>query len=213
MAESTDDDRRSHQRDHEDERLIARETAQRLEREVEETARRVERVVEETAKRLEKGVEIALQAVATTALVHAEAHAKEHFAHERIHGVEKAQVDKAEVVLNKRLEAMNEFRSALSDAQKTYMTRESFDEKHERWGLRLTSLESFQQVHVGLAAHPGAAAQLPVVQDRLDALERRMDVEGGKREGISDTAKIAYTIVAALASLLSIAAIVIGFTR
>lgn len=88
-------ERVEHSRDHERERQVVKDTAQRLEREVEQTAQRLERVVEETAVRIEKAVETALQAVAATARVHADAHSKEHVAHEKIHMVEKQQVDKA----------------------------------------------------------------------------------------------------------------------
>ena len=76
----------------------AKETAQRLEREVESTALRLEKQVEvtavrlekqvqETALRLEKGVVTALEAVAATAVIHSDAHDKEHHSHERIHQV------------------------------------------------------------------------------------------------------------------------------
>lgn len=182
-GERTERARRFHEREHEQERLVAKETAQRLEREVDEEARRLEREVEETAQRLEKGVEIALAAVATTALIHADNHAKEHAAHERIHSVEKDQVAKAEASMNRRLEGMNEFRAALKDAQATFLTRDLYDEKREQMLQRVT------------------------------ALERRMDIEGGKKEGISDTAKVAYSILVALATILSVAAVIVGFTR
>lgn len=124
-------ERTEHIKDHETERTVARETAQRLEREVEQTAQRLERIVEETAFRLETGVQTALAAVAETARVHAEAHQREHISHERIHAVEKIQVDKAEVSMNKRLEGMNEFRQALTDQANRAVPREYYDSRHE----------------------------------------------------------------------------------
>lgn len=120
-------ERLEHMRDHETERNVAKETAQRLEREVEQTATRLERMVEETALRLEKGVQIALAAVAETGRIHSEAHAREHLAHERIHNVEKDQLEKAERAMGKRLEGMNEFRDALQDQAARGVSRELFD--------------------------------------------------------------------------------------
>jgi hypothetical protein len=87
-----------HDRDHERERQVARETAHRLEREL-----------KDTAKRLEDAVKTALAG------------------HERIHQVEKIQVDKAEEAMNERLARMNEFRAALQDAASRMVTRETFD--------------------------------------------------------------------------------------
>lgn len=66
--------RQEHMEDHEKELAVAKETAQRLEREVEQTALRLERVVEEQAIRIERGVQTALLAVAETARIHSEAH-------------------------------------------------------------------------------------------------------------------------------------------
>lgn len=110
----------AHDKDHERERIVARETAQRLEREVEQTAQRLERAVEETALRIEKAVQTALVAVAYTDTIHADAHQKEHLAHERIHNVEKMQVDKAASQTLTRLEQLESggapFASRLDDS-------------------------------------------------------------------------------------------------
>ena len=105
-----------HDRDHERERQVAKDTAQRLEREV-----------KETAERLQAGVTTALNAAAETARIHSEAHARDHAAHDRIHAVEKLQVDKAEAGMNERLERMNEFRAALQDAASRMVTRDTLD--------------------------------------------------------------------------------------
>lgn len=134
-------ERQEHGRDHERERLVMQATAERLEREVEETARRLERLVDETAMRLEKGVSTALDAVGKTAIVHSDAHNREHQAHERIHSVEKLQVDKAEEAMNKRLEGMNEFRDALSDQANRAVTREYYDTRHEDLKEKVIALE------------------------------------------------------------------------
>lgn len=152
-------ERTEHERDHENERLVARETAQRLEREVEQTAVRLERAVEETAARLEKGVDTALRAVAATASVHAEAHSREHVAHERIHSVEKAQVDKADVQRDRDAQqlanqlrefkaASNEWRGALIDQRASLVTRDLFDIQDKR----------IQQIERRMAYYAGAAA-------------------------------------------------------
>lgn len=41
-------------------------------------------------------------------------------------------IDKAEKTLSARLDTMNEFRSSLNDAQKTFLTREKFDMSHQQ---------------------------------------------------------------------------------
>lgn len=150
-------ERQEHGVDHDRERMVVAETARRLEREVEETARRLERLVDETAVRLEKGVETALVAVAKTAQVHSEAHNREHLAHERIHAVEKIQVDKAEIQMNKRLEGMNEFRQALTDQSNRGVTREYYDVRHEELKEKVSTIEKRMAYYAGGAAMAGAA--------------------------------------------------------
>lgn len=126
MTETNDREWAEHQQDHSREHRVAEDTARRLEREV-----------EQTAIRLQAGVQTALVAVAETAKVHSEAHNREHLAHERIHAVEKTQVDKAERAMNARLEAMNEFRSALNDQASRMITREIFETYQKEREARL----------------------------------------------------------------------------
>jgi hypothetical protein len=90
--------RNEHQEDHNRELIVAKETAQRMEREV-----------EETAKRMETTVRAALSA------------------HEAVHTVEKEHRKDTEVKMDKRLEGMNEFRDALSDQASRAVSRELFD--------------------------------------------------------------------------------------
>jgi hypothetical protein len=115
-----------HDRDHERERTTAKETAQRLEREVAQTASRLERADEETAARIEKAVQVALRAVADTAAVHRDSHKDQHIAHERIHTVEKEQVEKAEEQQAKRdvviAESLKEYKSANNEWGRTVRT-------------------------------------------------------------------------------------------
>jgi len=151
-------ERQEHMRDHEAERIIARETAQRLEREVEQTALRLERLVEETALRLEKAVQTALVAVGETARVHSEAHNREHFAHERIHSVEKEQVNEARAVINNRLSQMNEFRGALEDQSGKMVSRELFDALSDK----VSEVQRRMAFYAGGAAVTGAVIALVV---------------------------------------------------
>jgi len=88
----------AHEKDHDREHQVAKETAQRLERELKETAIRLEETVKAALK-----------------------------SHERIHAVEKEQVNKAETAMNERLERMNEFRAALQDAAARMVTRDVLD--------------------------------------------------------------------------------------
>lgn len=152
IAKLFERERQEHAKDHDRERIVAAETARRLEREVEETARRLERLVDETAGRLEQGVSKALDAVAATALIHTEAHNREHVAHERIHNVEKIQVDKAEVSMSKRLDGMNEFRQALSDQANRAVTREYYDIRHEELREKVAVMEKRMAYYAGAAA-------------------------------------------------------------
>ncbi len=116
-------ERADHRADHDRERTVARETAQRLEREV-----------EETAKRIEAQVQTALAAVGDTSRIHADAHEREHVSHERIHAVEKEQLDKAEAarqreagILAAQLQEFkansNKWREVLGDRDKLMWTR------------------------------------------------------------------------------------------
>ena len=91
-------ERVEHQEAHNRELVVAKETAQRMEREV-----------EETAKRLEVTVKTALEG------------------HERVHTVEKEYRKDTEEKMDKRLQSMNEFRGALSDLSKNMVSRELFD--------------------------------------------------------------------------------------
>ena len=92
-----------------------------------------------------------------------EAHDREHAAHEHIHLVEKAQVEKAEQAMNRRLEGMNEFRSALADQAARSITREYYDARHEALRERVTDgdkalddkiavLEAFRGKALGFSA-------------------------------------------------------------
>jgi len=156
-------ERLDHQKDHEQERQVAKDTAQRLEREVEQTAVRLQRAVEENALRLEKGVETALHAVTATATVHAEAHAREHLAHERIHLVEKDQLEKAEGARQREADVLsehfrefketsNEWRGTLRDQAGGLVTRTMFEVEHER----IINLEKRLAYYAGAAAVGGA---------------------------------------------------------
>ncbi len=187
-------ERVEHARDHENERAVARETAQRLEREVEQTAQRLERSVEETAIRIEKAVEVALRAVAATAVIHADAHAKEHQAHERIHMVEKGQVDKADVSMNKRLEGMNDFRRTLQDQAASMVTRDLFDaamkEQASRGEIRSASMD-----------------------ERFKALEKAAEQARGRTEGLTSTAKIVVGAVGLAAAVVTIIATILALNN
>lgn len=157
-------ERNEHSKDHEMERVVAKETAQRLEREVEQTAQRLERVVEVTALRIEEAVATALRAAAATAQVHADAHQKEHVAHERIHTVEATQVAKADVLrdrdalslaeqLREFKSASNEWRSTVADQNSRFVTRELYDTAVEK----LNNIEKRMAYYAGAAAVAGAA--------------------------------------------------------
>jgi hypothetical protein len=127
-------ERKDHQEEHKAEHTVAAETARRLEAKV-----------NEAAIRLERDVQTALVAVADTARIHAEAHAREHASHERIHAVEADQVKEAREVVNERLDRMNEFRGALEDQANKAVTRELFD-------ATIAPLQEFRARAIGFGA-------------------------------------------------------------
>jgi hypothetical protein len=135
-------ERLDHQKDHVAEHVVAAETARKLEEKVNEAARR-----------LERDVQSALLNVADTARIHAEAHAREHTSHERIHAVEAEQVREARASINERLERMNEFRAALSDQSAKMVTREVFD-------ATVSPLKDFRAKALGLGVLIAGASAL-----------------------------------------------------
>ena len=105
--------------------------------------------------------------MAVTATVHADAHGKEHTAHERIHQVEKQQVDKADIQRDRAAEALaaqlkeykaaaNEWRATVSDQSGRFVTRELFDTAIEK----LNNVEKRMAYYAGLAAMAGAAVAI-----------------------------------------------------
>lgn len=180
-------ERVAHERDHEQDRLNVRETAQRLEREVEETAQRLERAIEKETLRSAADIRVALLAVAETAKVHADAHNREHQSHERIHAVEKDQWDKEDLAYQREADALaaslaeykessNEWRGALRDQASNYVAREAFDRNvsritdlekstvgrdvFDREHERLVTIEKKLAYYAGAAAVSGAAIAL-----------------------------------------------------
>ena len=69
-------------------------------------------------------VEVALEAVAKASKIHADAHDQQHQAHKEIHDVEKENLDKASVALDRRLEGMNGIRDQLRDQAAKFVDRE-----------------------------------------------------------------------------------------
>jgi hypothetical protein len=57
------------------------------------------------------------------------------------HALGQLAVDKAEALMNHRLEAMNEFRAALSDQSGRFLAMDTYDAKHEVLSNRIGQLE------------------------------------------------------------------------
>ncbi len=218
----------AHERDHEQERIVARETAQRLEREVEQTAGRLERVVDETAVRIEKAVEVALRAVSATAVVHADAHAKEHQAHERIHGVEKTQVDKALANEAETTHQHNIVHKEQHDShERVHAVEKGQVEKAEgSMNLRLGSMNDFRRTlqdqsaamvtrELFDAAMKEQAARTEIrattMDERFKALEKAAEQARGRSEGLTSTAKIVVGAVGLAAAVVTTVATVLAF--
>ena len=194
-----------HDRVHERERLVARETAERLEREVEKTAVRLERVVEQTASRTESAVKTALDAVAATAAVHSQAHTKEHLAHERIHAVENEQVAKAEQARRSEAEALarnltaykaesNEWRGSLRDQENKYLTKTEAAIQFETLGEKIEANQA-------------------AINTLRDTVITTFSAQSGSKQGIVDTGKIAYQVLAAVGVIATIVAVIYAVSR
>jgi hypothetical protein len=205
LVRQLDQRRAEHGDEHERERIVAKETAQRLEREVEQTALRLERVVEETAIRIENAVETALKAVAETARVHSDAHNKEHLAHERIHNVEKEQVDKAELAQKERdkiqADSLAEYKQA-----------------NNEWGRTVRELTSNfpQRLEVDAkfdALNKDVRTNVDAIRELRETVLTQFSAQSGKSEGLSSTAKTIVGIAAFIVSVLTIVLLVQAFTR
>ena len=59
-------------------------------------------------------------------------------------------IEKTECALNKRLEGMNEFRSALKDQNNLFITRIEYDSKHESLVSRIELLQRLVYIGVGI---------------------------------------------------------------
>lgn len=115
-----------------------------LERYIDGHAKQHDREREEVELRavdIRKSVDTALDGVQHLADVHNEAHSREHLAHERIHTVEKEHRERESVVLDRRVEGINEFRGQLKDQQATFVTREVHDAAIKGMSDQIASLE------------------------------------------------------------------------
>lgn len=160
-------ERQEHMKDHDRERIVAKETADRLAGQV----------------------VAALVDVEKTARLHAVAHSENHEAHERIHVVEKEQHVKADAdrrreadLLKDQLkefkDSSNEWRGALRDQRADLVSRQQFEAQNERnaelfeaqnerlnnqfaaQNERLITLEKRIAYYSGFAAAAGAAIAL-----------------------------------------------------
>ena len=68
----------------------------------------------------------------------------------RLDYVEKS-IAKEECILEKRLEAMNEFRQALKDQNGTFITRTEFNAKHLLLEEKIAALEKRVYIGIGIA--------------------------------------------------------------
>lgn len=199
------DEAPEHERTHNRERQVAKETAERLEREVQQNAQRIEKKVEEEAARVQKGVETALKAVSDTATVHAQAHTKEHVAHENIHKVEKAQVDKAERAQEARDQVARE---SLEEYKKT----------NNEWGKTFRQLTTNYPQRLEMDAKFGALekdinSNTEAVRDLRELVVTQFAGQSGKTEGLTSTAKLVVGAAALLASVITVVSVILAFNN
>lgn len=86
-------------------------------------------------------------------------------------------LDKAEVAIAGRLEAMNQFREQLQHERGLYLTRELWDEKHTLIAQRLEGLERF---NLSLITREVWDSQQTATHLRLEVLEKRNATQDGK---------------------------------
>lgn len=118
----------------------------------------------------DEAINVAMTSVQKIADIHAASHTREHDASQRA-------IDKAEQAVNQRLEAMNEFRGALKDAQALSVTQHEFEavmervQKMENWrsaqeGVKTGSLDLRSLVFSMVAATAAIAGIAVAVLSR-----------------------------------------------
>lgn len=172
---------------HDREERIERDNVQRLEREVVETAQRIEIAVDK-----------ALTAVRATDEVH-------HEAHTHMHEMEQAQLRRSGIEQQRAADALaaslaqyksdaNEWRATLRDQTTLYLRKDEA-------AVTIKALED------------GRRANAEAIVALRETVLTTFSKQGGKSEGISDTAKAAYLAVSAVSIILAVVATIIAFTR
>jgi len=136
-------------------------------------------------------VDVALEAVQRAAQIHAIAHEQQHHAHQAIHDVEKEAIIKATEQMDKRLYAMNEYRSQLRDQGATFVNIGVYNTK-------MTALERERD---------DARATQITLTTRLTSLEVGLATKAASGDASSRTAMavigFVITIVIAIVVILS----------
>jgi hypothetical protein len=140
-----------------------------------------------------EAIKTALDSVSRERTIHAEAHEREHISHGRVHDLGQIAVTKAEVSVEDRLKAMNEFRGQLRDQQATFVSREVVDNLAKEIDRR------FNDMSTSMITHFQSAEKL--TQDRYEANRasilalEKSDVKSEGR-GIGQGAVIAAMVTA-----------------
>lgn len=106
----------------------------------------------------------------------------------------------ADGVLNERLTKLNEFRAALTDQSRTFVTRDLYDKLEEQMGRRF--VESSKLTDERYEAN----------RKRIELLEKGDVKQEGKGLGQSSVAAAILAGIAAVASVVSILAVVLALT-
>ena len=152
-------------------------------------------------------VEVALVAVQNAAQIHAVAHEQQHHAHQAIHDVEKEAIVKATEQMDKRLYAMNEYRSQLREQSSTFMSRELGDAQLNDLRTRVAALTSRLDTQSGQNQGQNLERRLDAIRTQVDSNNAAILTTGGQAKGVSAT--LGY-LIAAVTLIISVASVVIA---
>lgn len=84
--------------------------------------------------------------------------------HQQVHKIEAETRDQLRNTMNTRLDAMNEFRDALKDAQARMLTRDTYEREHTSLSSRLSNVERLLPLVAILSAGISAAITAAIVR-------------------------------------------------
>lgn len=112
-------------------------------------------------------------------------------------------IDKAESSMNKRLDAMNEFRDQLREQAATFMRREESLQRHDATNDKVDAIEKRLEERIESWKLDANKAD-DALNDKIVAINRRIDLQDGARAGTSANVRNIYAFVAFVGVVISI---------